>query len=107
MTAQEVLDAVDSRVQDRSRPRVRVSEAEIPCLPWPTRLRDVVPAAPLGYRVGGLIVRDEMNAIVGDGGAGKTGVLLALGGALASGAMVFGDRATEPGPVLFVSGEDS
>lgn len=75
-------------------------------LPRPTRLRDVRPRDPLGYRVDEMIVRDEINGIVGDGGAGKSSLLLALGGAIACGALALGEKVTEPGAVLFTSGED-
>jgi hypothetical protein len=82
-----------------------VAEAE--ALRWPKRLGEIEANTPLGYLVDEILVRDEINALVGDGGAGKSTALLALAGAVASGALAFGERIVEPGPVLLVSGEDS
>jgi hypothetical protein len=76
-------------------------------LPAPICLADLPPSEPLSFRVDRVLIKDDVNAIVGDGDAGKSTLLLALFGAMAAGVPALGDLAATPGPVLYVSGEDS
>jgi AAA domain len=76
-------------------------------LPAPVRLVNLPPTAPLGFVVDRLLVKNEVNALVGDGGAGKSTVTLACAGAIGAGSLALGELVVTPGPVLIVSGEDT
>jgi hypothetical protein len=115
MTAAELLgfdrDAVAriGREWDMPNGRREADEFEVDDeapLPVPTRLLDLPPTPPRDFAIEGLVVKDEVNAIVGDGDAGKTSLVLACAGAVAAGAPALGELIVRPGPVLFVSGED-
>src|SRR5687767_1898792 len=76
-------------------------------LPPPKRLLDLDPAQPSDFAVDRFLVAGEPNGVVGDGDSFKTGTCLAISAAVASGAPAFGELLVKPGPVLYVSGEDT
>jgi AAA domain-containing protein len=79
---------------------------ELATLPAPKRLLDLPTPQPREHLIDGLLLRDEVNANVGDGDSGKTTTMLAGAGAVAAAALAYGELIVRPGPVLFVSGED-
>jgi len=60
---------------------------------------------PAAFLWDGLILRDHVNLLYGDGGTGKTTLALQVAAAVASGKALF-NRATEKVPVLVVLAED-
>ncbi len=76
-------------------------------LPPPTCLAALGEPAPLEFAIDGVVVKREVNAVVGDGDAGKSTVMYAGAGATAAGALAYGDRLVQPGPVMLAMGEDS
>lgn len=81
---------------------------DAPRLPDPVCLLYAPAPAPLHWLAEPLLPSGEPAVIAGEGGSGKTTVLLAVTAAVAGGYPVFGAFATEPdgAPVLLVSEED-
>src|SRR5262245_5870080 len=73
----------------------------------PRRLIELPPPAPIHHLVSPVLVGNEVNAIVGEGGAYKSTCLIALAGAIACGAHAFGELPVRAGTILYVSGEDA
>jgi hypothetical protein len=99
-------EAQGSNKQHRDAP-APVSAGEGEPLPSPIMLAALPPGEPLSHAVNGVLIKDDVNGVVGDGDAGKSSLLVALTGAIAAGAPALGALPAIAGSVLYVSGEDS
>lgn len=107
---QALLDAIpDDELADVLGPSEPLAPHDgPPPLPQPICLLDAPPPEQLGWTVEGLFLQNEIAILAAAGGHFKSTLLLAIAGAVAGGTPVFGRYPTgQPGPVLFVSEEDS
>ena len=108
------LDAsgtVDELVRLASQPSVNFTEGsdDEPAYPQARCALTAAPEEPLRYRVRRMILDSEPGLLAAEGGQGKTTAAIAVCGATINGSPIFDnpDFKPEPGPVLFVSEEDS
>jgi hypothetical protein len=103
-TLQQLEELAESTVEWTQRAAV---SQDATGLPAPTRACEIPPDAPVTFSIEDLFTAGDFGLIAGEDGSMKTTLALHLCGAMAGGYKALGRFATTPGPVLFVSEEDS